>query len=157
MFIGRSPEEAELAGEESGSWLDSLREAVSPIVSRVVSPLMPAAKQAYELTQTPAGKAALTYFAPQASIALSLAQGAKGAAQPQQPQPAKTASAGWGTPGRRTLVVPRASRHDHVLGCAMGADPPMTENQILAMIKRERHPVKRERMLMNFMRSQGRI
>ncbi len=149
MFVGRSPEELELAGEESssGSWFDKLKEAVSPVVSQVVAPLMPGAKKVLEVVQSPAGKAAGAYFFPQATLAMNLAQGLKGAAQGQSQSPpppkGKTEAGHW-------------VRRRRGSGSVMGAAPPMSQQEVIAMIKREPHPVKRERMLVNYMRSLGR-
>lgn len=150
MFVGRSPEEIELAGEESssGSWFDKLKQAIAP----VVSPLMPGAKKIVDVAQSPAGKAAGMFFFPQATAALAIAQGLKGGAQGQQPpqspqskqpQPKGKSEAGYWVRRRRG-------------GSVMGAAAPMSKDEVMALIRREPHPVKRERMLINYMRSIGR-
>jgi hypothetical protein len=150
MFVGNSPEELELAGEESGSWLDTVKAAVAPVTSFV---------------STPGGKVAAKMLFPEAAAAYEVAsaaqrgvqqssKGNKGAPPPsaaprQAPTsgdvtPSNTSSAGW---GRYKIGTGRGTNF------FMGADPPMSERQLMAYINREPDPRKRQRMIINHERS----
>ena len=157
-YHGRSPEEAELAGEEMGF-------SLGDIWKKVVS-----------FARTPEGAAVSTIFLPAPVAAALAASGAARKAQGQGagaggPVPGRAAAAS----GRRGPSAPSAPDQTPASASAsapapestssagwytrralMGAEPPMSDADVMGLIKREKDPRKRDRMLDNFKRAQQR-
>jgi hypothetical protein len=162
MFVGNSPEELELAGEEAGSWLDTVKAAVAPITSFV---------------STPGGKVAAKMLFPETAAAYEAAQavqqgvrqaGAKGGSAKQAPPSGGGGSAKQAPPSGGGDITPDSSSgwtpfrrgsgnyHYTDLHHVMGAAPPMSDRELLRLINNEPNPTKRQRMIINFQRSKMR-
>jgi len=145
-FHGRSPEEQELAGEEMGFSLGDIW------------------KKVVNFAKTPQGAAISTLFLP-APVAAALAasqaaKAVKSASTPKAPSPAAKGSAGPGGPGPGSGPgpgpAPSESAGWYRKGWMMGAAPPMSDADVVALIKREKDPRKRARMIDNFNRARER-
>jgi hypothetical protein len=150
MFVGRSPEEAELAGEEMGSLGDIF-------------------KKVFGIAKTPAGAVAASFILPTGAVtAIKAVQAANAVAQAgkagKAAQAARSASAARnaGPSGSGPVAaVPAASAPagdssssttSATAGSMMGAAPVMSDAEVMRYIEREADPQKRQRMVWNHQR-----
>jgi hypothetical protein len=154
MFVGHSPEEKELAGEEVGF-------SLGDVWKKVIS-----------FARTPQGAAVSTLFLP-APVAAALAAGQARKASPKAkaapaegPPDGSSAPSSSSSPSGPGSSGPPSSdssegswmqtaRHTG-RGFLMGADAPMNDADIHALIAREKDPRKRNRMIENFERARER-
>lgn len=145
MHFGNSPEEAELAGEEMG--FGGLGKMLKGIGRKAL-------KATEIVTAVPGGKALLTVMpfgvpllvASEGAKAIRNVKGAAGLSKPKAP-----AKAVEPTPQKMSSNGAPAELSEKISG--MGADAPMSDNDIKRFIDRETNPAKQYRMILNFERA----
>jgi hypothetical protein len=156
-----------IVGDDMGFW------------GAIKKALAPAGRVAKNVIATPAGKAAATAFlgpkmaaAAGLAAAVNLAKGGKpkkeiekstDKAPPAEVAQAaeKQAALAGDDIGFMLIRVPKSvltagQSTTAGYGSVMGADAPMSDAQVMNLIKREPNPLKRERMVINFSRAMGR-
>jgi len=134
MFVGKSPEEKELAGEEVGVSLLDVIKSVGTV------------------SKSPLGKVLM----PKVALATSAVAALKkaGIQMPRGQQPRQEIVTP--PPQRRPAPAPLPPAQGTVAGYFVGAEAPMSYDEVSDLIRREPNERKRERMLLNLQRARKR-